>query len=259
MWLDLSSVHSKLKTEFCGRHLVYLTSTHSTMDVARREAEEGAPEGTVVIAEEQTAGRGRFGRPWVSPAGSNLYLTMVLRPDVLRLRALSIATPLAVCLAVDAVSAVRPMIKWPNDVIVGGKKLAGVLIESEMSGEEVRYAVVGIGINVNYRVDDPSIAAIATSLVNETATPVSREDLLAAVLNHFEEVYQRSRVARSEVHDWWRGRLDTIGRQVDVTFRGQTYSGLARDVDADGNLLLSRSDGSVMTLEAGEVSLQGYS
>lgn len=258
MWLDLATVHDCLKTESFGRRVIYLTETHSTMDVARREAEEGAPEGTIIIAEEQTAGRGRFGRTWVSPAGQNLYFTIIARPDVARLRALSMASPLAACLAIDANSAVRPQIKWPNDIIVGGKKLGGVLIETELSGENVRYALIGIGLNVNYRVDDPSIAAIATSLVNEAATAVSRERLLAELLNQFEALYERSRETRSEVHDWWRGRLDTIGRQVEVTFRGQTHHGLARDVDADGNLLLAVSDDEVLTLEAGEVSLQGY-
>jgi BirA family biotin operon repressor/biotin-[acetyl-CoA-carboxylase] ligase len=258
MWLNLSTVYDCLTTESFGRRVIYVTSTHSTMDVARREAEDGAPEGTVVIAEEQTAGRGRFGRPWVSPAGLNLYFTLILRPDIARLRYLSIATPLAVCLAVDAASVIRPMIKWPNDVIVGGKKLAGTLIESEMSGDEVRYALVGIGVNVNYRVDDPSIAAIATSLLNEAATPVSREDLFAGLLNQFEDLYGRLKRSRGDVLDWWRARLDTIGRQVDVTFRGDTYSGVVKGVDAEGNLLLTRPDGDVMTLEAGEVSLQGY-
>jgi BirA family biotin operon repressor/biotin-[acetyl-CoA-carboxylase] ligase len=257
MWINLSAVHDKLRTESVGRRLIYLTSTDSTMEVARREAETGAPDGTVILAEEQTAGRGRFDRKWVSPAGLNLYLTMVLRPDVARLRTLGIVTPLAACLAIDAVSAVRPLVKWPNDVIVGGKKLGGILIESETSDDEVRYALVGIGINVNYKVDDPSIAAIATSLVNEAATPVSREDLLAALLNQFEEIYQRSSSEKGEVHEWWRARLDTIGRQVDVTFRGETYSGTAKDVDAEGNLLLSLPDGNVIALEAGEVSLRG--
>ncbi len=259
MWINLSAVHDKLRTEFVGRRLMYLTSTDSTMDVARREAEDGAPDGTVILAEEQTAGRGRFDRKWVSPAGLNLYLTIVVRPDIARLRSLGVVTPLAACLAIDAVSAVRPLLKWPNDVIVGGKKLGGVLIESETSGDEVRYAVVGIGINVNYKVDDPAISAIATSLVNEAATSVSREDLLAALLNQFEELYQRSSTEKGDVHEWWRARLDTIGRQVDVTFRGETYSGTAKDVDAEGNLLLRLADGSVMTLEAGEVSVQGYS
>jgi BirA family biotin operon repressor/biotin-[acetyl-CoA-carboxylase] ligase len=258
MWLNLSEVHSLLRTDFCGRRVIYLTSTQSTQDIARREAEDGAPEGTVVIAEEQTAGRGRFGRRWVSPAGLNLYLTIVLRPDVARLRALSIAAPLAVCRAVDAVSDVRPLMKWPNDVIVNGKKLAGVLIESEMSGENVRYALVGIGINVNYRIDDPEIAGIATSLIQQSDREVSREKLLAALMNEFESLYIRS-ASDSDVLGRWKERLDTLGREVTVRFQGEFYEGVAEDVDSYGNLLLRLADGRVLTLEAGEVSLRGYS
>jgi len=257
MWLNLSEVHPLLRTDFVGRRVIYLTSTHSTQDIARREAEDGAPEGTVVIAEEQTGGRGRFGRRWVSPAGLNLYLTIVLRPDIGRLRALSIATPLAVCRAVDLVSDVRSRIKWPNDVIIGDKKLAGVLIESEMSGENVRYALVGIGINVNYRVDDPEIRSIATSLVQQGNSPVSREKLLAALMNEFESLYTRP-ASDSEVFGRWKERLHTLGREVTVRFQGESYEGVAEDVDSYGNLLLRLADGRVLTLEAGEVSLRGY-
>ena len=257
MWLNLSEVHPLLRTDFVGRRVIYLTSTHSTQDIARREAEDGVPEGTVVIAEEQTAGRGRFGRRWVSPAGLNLYLTIVLRPDLARLRALSIAAPLAVCRAVDAVSDVRPLIKWPNDVIVNGKKLAGVLIESETSGENVRHALVGIGINVNYRVDDPEISGIATSLIQQENSPVSREKLLAVLMNEMESLYNTS-ISGGEVHDRWKARLDTLGREVTVRFQGESYEGVAEDVDAYGNLLLRLADGRVLTLEAGEVTLRGY-
>jgi BirA family biotin operon repressor/biotin-[acetyl-CoA-carboxylase] ligase len=257
MWLNLSEVHPLLRTDFVGRRVIYLTSTHSTQDIARREAEDGVPEGTVVIAEEQTAGRGRFGRRWVSPAGLNLYLTIVLRPDIAQLRALSMAAPLGVCRAVETVTDVQPLVKWPNDVITGGKKLAGVLIESEMSGENVRYALVGIGINVNYRVDDPEISGIATSLIQQENSPVSREKLLAVLMNEMESLYNTP-ISGGEVHDRWKARLDTLGREVTVRFQGESYEGVAEDVDAYGNLLLRLADGRVLTLEAGEVSLRGY-
>ena len=130
MPFDLSEVESVLLTKAVGRRIIHLTSTISTMDVARKEAEDGAAEGTVVIAEEQTAGRGRFGRKWESPAGLNLYFTLVLRPDINRLRALSIVAPLAVCRAIEGSTSLRPQIKWPNDVLVDRKKLAGILPES---------------------------------------------------------------------------------------------------------------------------------
>lgn len=257
MSLDLASVERSLTTSFMGRRVVYLTSTRSTQDVARVESEAGCPAGTAVVAEEQTGGRGRFGRAWVSPAGKNLYLTLVLRPPLERLRSLSIVSPLAVALAVEDVTGLSPRIKWPNDVLLNGRKLAGVLIESEIEGAEVKHALIGVGLNVNFDTGAaPEIADVATSVKQELGGEASREDLLAAFLNRFEALYAdapRSPAA----HNAWRSRLETLGRQVRITFRDQVYEGLAEDVDTDGNLVLLRPGGSRMTVEAGEVSLRG--
>lgn len=254
--LDLAAVESRLRTESLGRRLVYLASASSTQEVARGEAESGAASGTVVVAEEQTAGRGRFGREWVSPAGRNLYLTLVLRPSVRGLRALSIVSPLAIAVAVEEVTGLSPRIKWPNDAIIEGRKLAGVLIENELSGDEIRYSLVGIGLNVNMDVERaPGIEEIATSVKRELGAETSREELLAALLNRYEALYQQA-ATNAGVYEAWRARLDTLGRQVRVTFGDQVYEGLAEDVDTDGNLVLRRPDGERLTLEAGEVSLR---
>ena len=256
MWLNLSLVHGGLTTEFIGRRIVYLSSTGSTMDVARREAEEGAEEGTVVVAEEQTAGRGRFGRTWVSPTGKNIYTTLILRPDARGLRLLSVIAPLAVCQAAEHLATISAQIKWPNDVIVNGRKLSGILIENEFSGSMARYALVGIGVNVNFDVEESAeIAMLATSLKREAGREISREGLLAALLNHFEELYRGASRA-SDVLSAWKSRLETLGRTVTVTFRGQSHVGVAEDVDERGNLLLRQPDGSLMTIEAGEVTLR---
>ena len=224
MWLDLAGVERALKTRTLGRRVVYLTSTHSTMDVARAEAEAGAPDGTAVLAEEQTSGRGRFGRTWVSPAGRNIYVTLLLRPPLAALRSLSIVAPLAVAEAVQDVAGLDARIKWPNDVLVGGRKLSGTLIESEVSGAEVRYSLVGIGVNVNFDVDSESeIGEIATSVKRELGREVSREETLAALLNRFEALYGDPVAAHRE----WRQRLETLGREVKVRFGDQVYEGLA--------------------------------
>ncbi len=253
MWLHLSALERRLTARWLGRRLVYLTSTGSTQDVARREAEAGAPHGTAVVAEEQTAGRGRFGRSWVSPAGKNIYVTLVLRPPLERLRPLSIVAPLAVALAIEDETGLSPRVKWPNDVVTAGRKLSGILIESELAGQEVRYALVGIGVNVNFDIEEGSeIAAVATSVKREIGREVQREALLAALLNRFEALYDDPALAFRE----WRARLETLGRQVTVRFRDQAYEGLAEDVDGDGNLVLRRADGSRLTVEAGEVTLR---
>ncbi|TMC00552.1 MAG: biotin--[acetyl-CoA-carboxylase] ligase [Chloroflexi bacterium] len=254
MWLDLESLENRLRTQIIGRRLVYLTSTGSTQDIARREAEDGCAEGTIVLAEEQTAGRGRFGRAWVSPPGKNLYFTLVLRPPVSRLRSLTMIAPLAVALAVEEVCGLHAQIKWPNDVILEGRKLAGVLIENELAGEEVRYSLVGTGVNVNFEIPpDSEIADIATSLKAHLGEEVSREAVVASFLNHTEEL---CRVAIPTVVNSWKSRLQTLGQAVRVTFGNQVHEGVADDADGEGNLLLRRDDGSVVTLEAGEVSLR---
>jgi len=226
------------------------------MDVARLEAEGGADEGSVVIAEEQSAGRGRYGRSWVSPAGKNLYFTLILRPTSAALRSLSVVAPLAVCRAIETRTGLSPAIKWPNDVLVGGRKAAGILIESELSGTSPRFALVGIGLNVNFRIPaDSEIASIATSVSMELKREVSREELMSSTLNEFEELLAGAR-ADGAVLAAWRERLETLGRRVTVTFREQTYEGMAEDVDEDGNLLLRTDDGVLMTVEAGEVTLR---
>jgi BirA family transcriptional regulator, biotin operon repressor / biotin---[acetyl-CoA-carboxylase] ligase len=256
MWLNVGAVGHRLTTRFVGRRLLYLTSTGSTMDDAHREAKAGAPDGTVVLAEEQTKGRGRFDRAWVSPAGENLYQTLLMRPPRDRLRSLTIVTPLAVALAVQESTGLEPRIKWPNDVLIGGRKLSGILIESESSGETVDYALVGVGINVNFDIDQSrEIAASATSLKRELGRVTSREDLLASFLNRFEQLYDDAPMGDA-VFNQWRSRLDTLGREVRVTFRDQIYEGFAEDVDWDGNLILAQPDGTRRTVEAGEVSLR---
>lgn len=254
MLLDLDAVNAALTTERFGRRIVYETSCDSTMNVARREAGSGAPEGTVVVVEEQTAGRGRFGRTWVSPAGKNLYLTIVARPPVDRLRVLTMAAPLAVCHAVQEVAGVEAAIKWPNDVLVAGRKLSGVLVESETAGSDLRFALTGIGVNVNLDISSaPEIATIATSLLDQTGAEVPRESVLAALLNQFETLYESP---LSTLVEGWRSRLETLGRDVTVTIGDESHAGVAEDVDDSGNLILRLADGSTMMFEAGEVSLR---
>jgi BirA family transcriptional regulator, biotin operon repressor / biotin---[acetyl-CoA-carboxylase] ligase len=256
MWLNLAKVEQHLTTRFVGRRLLFCTSTGSTMDVARSDADAAAPDGTVVLADEQTTGRGRFERVWVSPGGTNLYLTLIMRPPLDRLRSLSIVAPLAVALAVEDCTGLTVRIKWPNDVLVNGRKLSGILIESEIAGDSVEYALVGTGVNVNLDIEhSPEIAQIATSVKREVGHETSREDLLAVFLNRFEELYEDAPKG-DDVLDQWRSRLDTLGREVRVTFRDQVYEGLAEDVDRDGNLILAQSGGTRRVIEAGEVTLR---
>ena len=255
-WPDLSRLERALKTTYMGRRLVYYSSVGSTQDIARREAEAGAPEGTLVLADEQTAGRGRLGRSWASPAGQNLYLTLVLRPPMHALKRLTMVAPLAVARAVAETTGLQAGIKWPNDVWIGRRKLSGVLLESEVQGEQVRYCLLGIGVNVNLDVEAiPELAEIATSLLRELGREVSREDVLASLLAHLESLYEAVRRGETPLEEW-RARLITLGQEVTARFGDQVEEGLAEDVDEEGRLLLRRPDGSRVAIEAGDVTLR---
>jgi BirA family biotin operon repressor/biotin-[acetyl-CoA-carboxylase] ligase len=253
---SLAELQRRLTTEFVGRAAVYQVSVGSTMDVAREEAEGGAPDGMIAVADEQTQGRGRRGRSWVSPPESNVYMTVVLRPDEATARALAMITPLAMCEAADAVAGVRSTVKWPNDVLIGGRKVGGVLIDIRFADDEVEYALVGVGINVNFDPEEyEEIRSSATSLKLEAGRELSREGVLAVFLERLEELYTAARRGES-AYNAWKARLETLGRQVTVRLDGEVEDGVAEDIDAEGNLLLRRDDGSIVSLAAGDVTLE---
>lgn len=263
---SLKALREGLTTRFIGRNLEYRPFLGSTQDLARELARAGAPEGTVALAGRQTAGKGRLGRSFISPSGG-LYFTVVLRPDEEHLKALAIISALAVARGVERVAGLAARLKWPNDVLLRGRKVCGILIESEFMGEGVNYVLVGIGVNVNADLTAyPEIAAIATSLKAELGRGVSRESLAAEILNQLETLYLTIQAAKP-VHEEWRARLDTLGKQVRVSFPAegapppkagqQVEEGLAEDVDNDGSLILRRPDGSRVSIAAGDVTLRG--
>lgn len=242
-----------LTTRWIGRFFVYRPLTDTTMELARREALEGAPHGTIAFAEAQHAGRGRKGRSFYSPAGENLYFTFVLRlpPEVQRM--LPVAVPLAVCEAVRA-HGVDAAIKWPNDIWVAGRKLSGMLIDAE-SGPAGTVAYPGIGINVNGDpTENPELRDIATSMLRELGRPVPREDLLAAVCNRLEAAIETPVPALIEAY---RAHSLVLGRSVTITpIAGDPYAAIAREIAADGSLVIEREGGALETVTAAEVSLR---
>ena len=253
-----------LDTSIIGRRISFHPELDSTMDEAARLADGGAEEGTTVVAEVQTAGRGRFGRTWISPAG-NLWVSILLRPSLDALRYLSILAGVASARAIASTTGLDVTLKWPNDLRIGGLKVGGVLVENSLSGSAVRHAIIGIGINVALEPSsNGAITSTATALNIECGKPVDREKLLRHLLQEGDRLYG-SLVA--EPTPWplleeWRSLLDTLGKQVtvqDVVTSGQSshsYSGIAEDVDAAGNLLLRLPDGQRIALAGGEVTVQ---
>jgi BirA family biotin operon repressor/biotin-[acetyl-CoA-carboxylase] ligase len=243
-----------LYTRVIGRRLLFFQEVASTMNEAARQAQAGAQEGTVVVAETQTAGRGRLGRSWVSRPG-NLYLTVVLRPTLQTLPFLSCLAGVAVVRALGQTTGLRPRLRWPNDVLLGGKKVAGILLESAVEGDAVRYALVGIGINVDLDTSDVAeIASFATSLNAAAGNPVSREDVLRHLLQGMDSLYLQLAQGRTPLAEW-KALLDTLGRRVRVSWQDQVCWGQAEDVDELGNLQLRQDDGRLVTLTAGDVTL----
>ena len=210
----------------------------------------------MALADEQTAARGRFDRRWIGGPDDNVAFSVVLRPEQAWASQINMAASLGVASAVERLAGVEATVKWPNDVRVGGKKLAGILVETAMRPEGLEHAVLGIGINVNL---DPSafpeISGTATSLMAAAGRPLDRADVLRAVLEDVDDRYAEVRRGES-LTDRWAGRLDTLGSTVRVRWRDSEMVGRATGVDDEGNLLLTGPDGSVRTAIAGEVTLQ---
>ncbi len=254
--LSPAAITDNLGTRFMGGRVYYYPRLTSTMTAAREMARQGATEGTVVIADEQTAGRGRGKRLWLTPQG-NIALSIILYPDKAYLPSLVMISSLAVVHSIKEVTGLDAQIKWPNDVLISSKKVCGILIESQVKGGVVVYAIVGIGVNVNLRVTDyPEIMTSATSLFQELGREVSRVGLIRCLLAELERLYL-SLPWGDSVYREWREKLVTLGRRVRVISGGTVHEGIAESVAPDGSLMLRRDDGSIRTIIAGDVTLGG--
>ncbi len=248
-------LRSGLYTAVIGRSVRFYQSTGSTMDDVAEWARDGADEGVVVVAETQSASRGRLGRRWISDEG-NLYFSVLFRPEPETLPLLSPLAGVAVARSIRQVAGLYPTIKWPNDIMIEGRKVAGILAESALSGSQIQHAVVGVGVNVALDVSaDPEIAATATSLNHASGSDVDRAELLRRILQHMDALYLELRRGRSPIAEWRRW-LDTLGQQVTVNHHGATDTGLAEEIDEHGNLLLRADTGELLTLTAGDITLR---
>jgi BirA family transcriptional regulator, biotin operon repressor / biotin---[acetyl-CoA-carboxylase] ligase len=257
--LQPEAVTPLLTTAWLGRLYLFFDELDSTNDEAIRMAAEGAPHGTVVVADRQRAGRGRLRRSWFSPPGENLYLSMILRPQLPP----SATPPLSLATAVGVAEGVRgyvgcpPTVKWPNDLLYGGKKFCGVLIEMSAAREVLKHVVVGVGIDVNCQDFPAELEQLATSLRRERGEPVSRAAVLASVLNSLEPWFDRLvEQGPAPVIEAWAGFAPWIGRRVAVSAAdGKTVEGVALGLDAAGALQLRTAAGEERTVISGDVKL----
>ena len=252
--LVAATLRGGLYTRLVGRRIMFFQNLGSTMDEADRHGANRVADGTVVVAETQQASRGRFGRTWVSQPG-NLYFSVVFYPTLQTLPLLSPLAGVAVVRAIAKTTGLQPRIKWPNDVLIDGKKVAGILVESVISGEEVHYAVLGIGVNVALDAEAlGELSATATSLNAATAREVPREGLLRRLLQELDGLYLALRKGESPIEDW-QGLLDTLGCRITASAGKESPTGMAESVDDLGNLLLRLDDGRLVTLTTGDVTL----
>lgn len=252
-----------LNTHDLGQVIHHFDATSSTNDRARELAEEGADHGEVVIAESQTGGRGRRGRVWVSAPGRNVYFTVVLRPELPPARAaeLTLVAAVATCDALRQ-AGVQATIKWPNDVLVGERKITGILTELASEPDRIRWAVVGIGVNVNMSAAEfpPELRETATSILIERGTPAPRALFVAACLTALEGWLDRlAEDGFAPVRLAWRERTSTLGREVVVQTGGRDVVGLAEDIDLDGALLVRTGAGIERILTGDVVHLRARS
>jgi len=250
-----------LKTKLIGRKIVYRETVCSTNELAKELAQEGAAEGTVVIAEEQTGGKGRMGRSWYSPSGQGLWFSVILRPQISTagVSKITLVSAVAVAKSIREVTGLQAGIKWPNDILIDNRKVSGILTEMNAEIDRVNYLILGIGVNVNTRPElmPPELAGTATSLAEQKGARISRIELLASILNNLDAAYREFIKGNfAPILSLWKEMSVTLNRWVRISSINDTDEGIAFDVDDEGALLLMKKDGSMKRILSGDVSLR---
>jgi len=262
--INQKRIQELLNSSFFGKYLFILSEVDSTNTFAKHKAQEGAPEGTAVITDFQTAGRGRQGRIWQSDPGKNLLMSLILRPRLqarsVRCLTLAMATVLVktleVFIKIEQANPPPIEVKWPNDVLVDGKKIAGILTESSIRDQYFDYIIIGIGLNVNQEVDklDDEVSAKATSLLEITGVQFERERLIAHILTNFEKYYiQLERSNYSNIVSDWKNYWKMKGLRVQIETPLLTEWGELIEVNSHGYLLYKTDDGLEKELIAGNI------
>lgn len=252
-----------MNTKLIGKHIMHFDTLDSTNDEAKRLAEKTFENGTVLIADEQQSGRGRLGRNWTSPKGKGIWLTIMLKPQIAPKDAskMTIIAALAVRRAIQSVCKVESQIKWPNDIVLNGKKICGILTEMNAEMDEIHYLIVGIGINVNLDKDDfdETLLDKATSLKVESNSEIDRKILVANILNEFEILYHDfiKEVNIEKYFEEYKKASATIGKQVKIIDRKGEIIGFAEDLNMEGQLIVRKEDGTFIEVTSGEVSVRG--
>jgi len=249
-----SEISRHLNTKSIGKKIYYFDSVASTMDIAVELGLKGSPEGTLILAEAQSKGRGRLGRVWFSPKHKGIYLSVILKPKILPNQAsiLTLLAAVGICEAIKEIAGLDVQIKWPNDILIHNKKMGGILTELNAEMDEVRFVVIGIGLNVNN--DAKSLIAGATSLKEQGKENINRIELLQELLLKIEENYALFQKKGSQpIIEKWRDYNITLGRRVAVFAHKEHIEGEAVDIDIDGGLLIRRDSGVTEKVMSGDI------
>jgi BirA family transcriptional regulator, biotin operon repressor / biotin---[acetyl-CoA-carboxylase] ligase len=249
------------KTKVIGRDIRVFEQTTSTNDVIEKLARDGVKEGVVVFAESQTKGRGRLGRKWISPGRKGLWFSVLLRPDLRpqETTQLTVASAIALLRALEAETGLPVEIKWPNDLLIRGKKVAGILTELSAEPDRVRHVILGIGVDVNLGAGEfpPELRKLATSLKIESGRMISRAELATAIMRELDSDYARiCGGGFAKVADEWEAHCRTIGRGVTIQMGERRIRGRAESLDDDGALLLRTEHGHLERVMGGDVTLE---
>ncbi|MFM1652681.1 biotin--[acetyl-CoA-carboxylase] ligase [Brevibacillus sp. B_LB10_24] len=246
--VSMEEILTGMKTERIGQSVITFETVRSTQIIAHETANSGAAEGTLVVADRQEGGRGRLGRPWHSPKGAGIWMSLIIRPDIPLPRApqMTLLTAVAMAKAIELEAGIKPQIKWPNDIFVGGKKVCGILTEMNAEADRINYLVIGIGLNVNTQPQDipPELTEIATSLRIETGISFRRAALIQVFCQQFERIYdQYLAEGFAQVKAEWEAYSMSLGRVVTVRTPHYTIQGKAIGLGTDGVLIVEDAEG----------------
>jgi BirA family biotin operon repressor/biotin-[acetyl-CoA-carboxylase] ligase len=259
--LNEAEIKYDLKSKLIGKKVITFDSIDSTNKYGKKIALEGEKEGTVIISEEQKAGKGRRGRNWVSPPREGIWMSIILRPNTAPENAsmITLVAGLAVCKAIREITSLEAMIKWPNDIVINGKKICGLLTEMNSEIDFINFVIVGIGINVNISKFPSELKEIATSLLLEGNSPYNRKIIVKRTLELFEDYYNTYLETEdlTNIIDEYNDYCININRKVEVISKKENILGTVKNVTKKGELIVTNSNGDDMIVTSGEVSVRG--
>lgn len=256
-----ANVKKYLQTKVLGQRIDYVETCDSTQRIAHEEAQQGAEEGTVIIAEEQTSGKGRLSRPWTSTAHQGIWMSVITRPALTLHQApqMTLVAAVAVTRAIEEVTGIQAQIKWPNDVLINGKKVTGILTELQADPDRIKAIIIGIGINVNQEKTDfpDALLPIATSLKMVLGESVNRAKLIAKTLQYLEQFTQLYEAhGFSPIKLLWEGYSNTVGKSIRAVMINETIEGTALGISEEGMLEVQLADGTVRGIYSADIEIQ---